>query len=79
MLITNNYVIHVKALKNFRHTSFSPVQKSVRKMAISSSFEGFGTPEIKIVIPPSIDYGRVLNPLRFFFNLVPGHNYGVFR
>ena len=64
MLMTNNYVIHVKALKKFRNTSFPPVQKSLRKMAISSSFEGFKT-EIKI-LTTSIDYVRVLNPLRFF-------------
>ena len=62
----------------FQNSDFTPVQKGVRKMAISLSL-GFGPPRNQNFKPP-IDYGRVLNPLRFFLlNLVPGHNYGVFR
>ena len=47
-------------------------------MVISSIFEDIGPPWNQHFKPP-IDYGRVLNPLRFFLNLVPGHNYGVLR
>ena len=49
--ITNNYFIHVKILNNFRNTSFSPLLKALRKMAISSSFKGLNRPKIKILSP----------------------------
>ena len=44
VLLTNSYVIYVKTLTNFSNTSFSQVLKEVRKMAISSTFEGFESP-----------------------------------
>ena len=72
MVITNNYVIQVKALNIFKNTSFSQVQKSVRKITIFYSFEGFGPPRNQNFKPPSA-------MAVFFLNLVPGHNYGVFR
>ena len=45
--------------------------------AISSIFEDLG-PLQNQNFKPHIDFDRVLNPL-FFFNLVPGHKYGVSR
>ena len=39
--LNTSYVIHEKTLNNFRDTNFSPVLKPVRKMSISSIFEGF--------------------------------------
>ena len=41
VLLTKRYNIHVKTVKNLCNTSLSPVLKAMRKIAISSIFEGF--------------------------------------
>ena len=65
MLKTNNYVIHVNSVK-FRTTSFFPVLKAARKIAISSSFQDSGPPQNQNLKLPPIEFDLVLNPLLLF-------------
>ena len=76
-MFRHNHVIHVKTLKNFKHTSFSPSTKSSAKYGHFLQFRGLWT-----VLNQNFRLwpANLLSQLLFyFFNLAPNHKYVVFR